>query len=141
MRERLKKARKALGLSQTEFAEKLGLTQPAIGFLEQGKTPITEKHIKPICAIFGINELWLTQGVGDMFIKRDEIDEFLDIYKKLNPRNREYMDSLLLAMLKTQDDLEASEKSTDNTITAEDGEDLISEPAVYEDYLEGGEKS
>ena len=106
MRERLKLARKALGLSQTEFAEKLGLTQPAVGFLEQGKTPITEKHIKPICAIFGINELWLTEGKGEMFLQHDEVDTFMKQFNKLTPRNQEYMRGIIDAMLSQQDEEE-----------------------------------
>ena len=103
MKERLRVARKALGLSQAEFAEKLGLTQPAVGFLEQGKTPITEKHIKPICAIFGINELWLTEGKGEMFLQRDEVDAFMEQFNKLTPRNQEYMRGIIDAMLSQQD--------------------------------------
>lgn len=44
MKKRLKETRLELGLTQNEFAKRLGLTQSTIALLEHGKTPITDKH-------------------------------------------------------------------------------------------------
>lgn len=104
MNERLKQARKALGLSQTKFAEKLGMTAQALSLIEIGKTPITDKHIKPICAIFNVSEEWLETGNGAMFLNKDELDRFAKRFSSLSERDKIYINSLMDAMLDRQEE-------------------------------------
>ena len=104
MNERLKQARKALGLSQSKFAEKLGMTAQALSLIEIGKTPITDKHIKPICAIFNVNEEWLETGNGAMFLNKDELDRFAKRFSSLSERDKSYINSLMDAMLDRQEE-------------------------------------
>ena len=104
MNERLKRARKALGLSQSKFAEKLGMTAQALSLIEIGKTPITDKHIKPICAIFNVNEEWLETGNGAMFLNKDELDRFAKRFSSLSERDKSYINSLMDAMLDRQEE-------------------------------------
>ena len=104
MNERLKQARKALGLSQSKFAEKLGITAQALSLIEIGKTPITDKHIKPICAIFNVNEEWLETGNGAMFLNKDELDRFAKRFSSLSERDKSYINSLMDAMLDRQEE-------------------------------------
>ncbi|MDR0311827.1 MAG: helix-turn-helix domain-containing protein [Acidobacteriota bacterium] len=68
MNERLKAARKALGLNQTEFAARIGVTNPAISKLEKGDRNFTDQMILAICKEYGISETWLRTGDGEMFI-------------------------------------------------------------------------
>ena len=104
MNERLKQARKVLGLSQSKFAEKLGMTAQALSLIEIGKTPITDKHIKPICAIFNVNEEWLETGNGAMFLNKDELDRFAKRFSSLSERDKSYINSLMDAMLDRQEE-------------------------------------
>ena len=104
MQARLKQARKALGLSQSKFAEKLGITAQALSLIEIGKTPITDKHIKPICAIFNVNEEWLETGNGAMFLNKDELDRFAKRFSSLSERDKSYINSLMDAMLDRQEE-------------------------------------
>ncbi len=69
--ERIKTARKALKLNQTEFAERIGLKQAAIGLWENGRNSVRDNAIVSICREYGINETWLRTGKGDMFISSD----------------------------------------------------------------------
>lgn len=103
MHSRIKEVRKKLGLSQAEFGSKLGLTQQSIALLEQGKTPVSDKHIKPICSIFSVNENWLRSGIGDMFVRDDINSRFNEIYNTLNEANRELIDNILDMMIIQQD--------------------------------------
>ena len=103
MYSRIKEARKALSLSQTEFGDKLGLTQQSIASIEQGKTPVSDKHIKPICAIYNVNENWLRTGMGDMFIDNASISHFNDLYNGLNDANKRLIENIIDAMLSQQD--------------------------------------
>lgn len=65
--ERLKQLRKHCKLSQTAFAERLGVTRSVIKNLELGAVTIKEHMFKLIAAEFNVNELWLRTGEGNMF--------------------------------------------------------------------------
>lgn len=111
MQNRLKKLRKELGLNQTEFANRLGLTQSTITLLEHGKTPITDKHIKPICSVFNVNENWFKTGEGQMFAE-DLVIELIDkTASRLNSSNQEYLLSIAKAMLDKQNECDPSDPS------------------------------
>ena len=71
---RIKKLRKALDLTQREFAERIGMKQNSIALIESGKRNISNQAILGICREFNANEDWLRTGNGDMFIEmsRDE---------------------------------------------------------------------
>ena len=91
MNKRLLELRKILGLNQTEFGSRIGLTQQAVAFLETGRTPISEKHIKPICAIYHVSETWLKTGEGGMFLDEDEEEYMLETYRQLNEESKKYL--------------------------------------------------
>ena len=56
-----------LHYTQAELAEKIGLKQNAISYMEKSGSTITEQNIKSICREFGVNESWLRFGTGDIF--------------------------------------------------------------------------
>ena len=61
---RIRELRKALNLSQKEFADKIGLKQNAISYMERGGSAVTEQNIKLICSQFSVNENWLREEIG-----------------------------------------------------------------------------
>ena len=80
MKERLKKLRKTLDLTQQEFADKLKVPRNTIGGYEVGKSNPSDAAVNNICNIFNVNEEWLRTGNGEMFIEltRDEqIENFV----------------------------------------------------------------
>ena len=74
LKDRLRELRKTTGLSQTDFAEKLGCGRGAIKKLEEGKTGISSTFADLICRIYGCNVVWLETGEGEMF-REPTIDE------------------------------------------------------------------
>ena len=72
MNERIKAARKALGLTMEQFGEKIGLTKASVSRIESGISGATEQTIKSICREFGVNETWLRTGCGEMFDQSEE---------------------------------------------------------------------
>lgn len=68
MNERIKKLRKTLGLTLEKFGERLGVTKVAISLIENGKNSLTDQMFKSICREFNVNEEWLRDGSGEMFI-------------------------------------------------------------------------
>lgn len=67
MKERIKALRKALNLTQAEFAERTGIKQNTVATYEMGRNPPTDTVITLIVREFGVNETWLRTGVGEMF--------------------------------------------------------------------------
>ena len=67
MKERIKKIRKELDLTQQKFADKLGVKRNTVGQWECGINAITDQVITSICREFNVNESWLRTGTGEMF--------------------------------------------------------------------------
>lgn len=81
MKERIKEIRLALGLTQEQFADKLGLSRNFITQLESGSKQPSERTLSDICRIYSINEKWLRSGEGEMRLeltKNQEIAQFLN---------------------------------------------------------------
>lgn len=76
MKDRIKKIRKELDLTQQKFANKLGVQRNTIAMYEMGKNAPSEAVILSICREFNVNEGWLRNGSGEMFLDFTE-DEFL----------------------------------------------------------------
>lgn len=76
MKERLKELRKALGLSQQEFSERINVAQSTYAQFETGRRELRDIHISQICSTFSASEKWLRTGEGEMFIK--EADSLVD---------------------------------------------------------------
>ena len=74
MKDRIKKIRKELDLTQQKIADRLGVQRNTIAMYEMGKTAPSEAIILSICREFNVNEQWLRDGTGGMFIEqtRDE---------------------------------------------------------------------
>lgn len=80
MHERIKELRKYLGLTQAEFGEKIAMRQTGVAWLESGDRKITDRVITTICAVFGVDEIWLRTGDGEMFrtpTRDEQITDFV----------------------------------------------------------------
>lgn len=66
MKDRIKKLRKKLDLTQKEFAEKIGTSQNVLANYEIGRRNPSSSVINNICKTFNVNEEWLRNGTGDM---------------------------------------------------------------------------
>lgn len=68
MNERIKELRKTLGLTLEKFGERVGVTKVTISRIENNVNSVTEQMFKSICREFNVNEEWLRDGSGEMFI-------------------------------------------------------------------------
>lgn len=80
--DRIKELRKALHLSQTEFAERIGSVQNTITGYETGRREPSNQVIALICKEFRVNEEWLRNGTKPMLIKtaENEIEQLCERY-------------------------------------------------------------
>lgn len=69
MNERIKELRKCLKLSQEEFGKLLGITKSGVSDIESGRRNVTDQHIIML-KTHNVNEQWLRNGTGTMFIER-----------------------------------------------------------------------
>lgn len=75
MKERLKQLRKALDITQQEFADRIGIKRNSYANYETGRNTPIDAIILSICREFRVNEEWLRTGYGEMFIPLPEEDE------------------------------------------------------------------
>ena len=68
MGDRIKVLRQSLGLTQQEFADRIGIKRGAIANYEIGRN-ISDVVINSICRTFNVNEHWLRTGEGEMFVQ------------------------------------------------------------------------
>lgn len=116
MNSRIRELRKALGLSQKDFASRIGLKQNAISYMEKDGATVTEQNIKTICAQFSVNEAWLRSGDGDMFLEQDKKQkEFFDIFNGLSPVLQDYLIKTAKELLEAQTKLTETQNQSDQT--------------------------
>ena len=77
---RLKELRKELGLTQQEFADRLGIKRNTIATYEAGKSKPSDSAAVLICNTFNVSMDWLRNGTGEMFapVSADELDAFIE---------------------------------------------------------------
>ena len=118
MKDRVKTLRKTLGLTQREFADRIGLKPNTVATYEMGRSIPSDPAINNICKEFRVSEMWLRTGSGEMFLPapRDALDELIeqhglprefrsltDKFLELRPEQREavieYMRSVAAAFM------------------------------------------
>jgi len=67
--QKIKIIRKILGLSQEEFASKIGMKQRNYSYLENGQYELSYKILRSIIEIYDVNLCWFWYGKGEMFCK------------------------------------------------------------------------
>lgn len=88
MNARIKELRKAIGLTQQEFADRLNLNRGSIANYEIGRNEPINAVISLICREFDVNEEWLRTGKGgpdNMFTSKN--DEFTRAAKMISQDN------------------------------------------------------
>lgn len=69
MNERIKTLRLDLSLTQSEFGEKLGISQNYVWMIEKGDRVPSDRTVADICRVFGVNEDWLRSGHGEKYLR------------------------------------------------------------------------
>lgn len=75
MGERIKQVRLAAGLTQQQFAERIGLSRNFIAVIETSDRKPSDRTIADIAREFGVSLAWLQYGEGEMYVKRSANEE------------------------------------------------------------------
>lgn len=74
--DRIKEIRATKGLTMEQFGARIGLGKSAVNKIEKGINGTTDQTIQSICREFGVSEVWLRTGEGQML--DDAADSILD---------------------------------------------------------------
>lgn len=99
MRERIREIRADQKLTQARFAESLNLTQNYIAQVEMGAKRVSDRTVRDICRIYGVNELWLRTGNGEKYAPKSREQEMAELVKSLMADNPESFRSRLVTAL------------------------------------------
>lgn len=103
--ERLKLLRENLGLTQTLMAHDLGIDRSHVGNIENASKKASDSLVKHICLRYGVSEVWLRDGAGEMFISPEERIKKLVEQLNSQPSTSSYYSYLLDNKLPLQEDL------------------------------------
>ena len=83
MNERLIDLRKSLHITQQEFACRLNVSRSTVATYEVGKSNPSDAAVALICREFNVNEDWLRNGNGEMFLPVDRNADIAKLTKQL----------------------------------------------------------
>ena len=75
MNNRIRMLRETLNMTRAAFGERIGVSGDVINNIERGRVDAKEHIIKLLCLEFNVNDSWLRDGTGDMFVKLDRSSE------------------------------------------------------------------
>lgn len=80
MNYRLKQVRKDSGLTQQQFADSLNVSRNYVALWEIGQREPSDRTISDICRVYGVNEIWLRTGVGEMKLPLSQNEQLAKIF-------------------------------------------------------------
>lgn len=105
MYSRIKQVRTEAGLTQAQFAEKIGLSRNYVAMIEIGQRDPSDRTISDICRIYGIQEDWLRHGLEPMRCAKSEEEQIADLVgSALNGSSR--LKKAVIKMICTRSDAE-----------------------------------
>lgn len=97
--ERIKQVRKHFRMTIVTFGERIGVSNPAVSMMENNKNSPSAQTILAIVREFGVDEVWLRTGVGEMFkpkSRKDEIDEYIG---QISAGKRSDIEAMLIELM------------------------------------------
>lgn len=110
MNTRIKQIRQEEGLTQSQFAEKIGLSRNYVAMVEIGQREPSDRTISDICRIFDIQEDWLRHGLEPMRAAKSREEEIAELVgSALNGSNDFKKAVIRMICTRTDKELEALE--------------------------------
>lgn len=102
---RTKELRKALGLTQQQFADRLHITRGAVSNWDFGRSDPSDSAISLICREFNVREAWLRDGEGEMLEVKPRAEELGELVRKLlADRPESFRSRLITSLLRFEPD-------------------------------------
>lgn len=72
-----------LGVTKTAIAQKLNVSGAFVSQLCSGVKKPSDRTISDICRVYNVNETWLREGIGEMFVERSKREKMADFMKDM----------------------------------------------------------
>lgn len=105
MHTRINEIVKVSKLTKTDFAKRLGISQPYLSQICAGQKTPSDRTIADICREFGCDEVWLRTGEGEPF-RQETRQEMIMRFAVQTVKGSNEFRKALVAMLATLDDSE-----------------------------------
>lgn len=99
MNDRIKKLRKELDLTQQKFGAAISVKGNTVAQWESGRNEPPDSSITLICREFNVNEDWLRNGTGDMFLPADRNADIAKLTKLLLNEENDSFKNRFVSML------------------------------------------
>ena len=103
MHTRINEIVKVSKLTKTDFAKRLGISQPYLSQICAGQKTPSDRTIQDICREFSVNPEWLRTGEGEPHLKRTREAEIMSFAVETIKGSNEFRRALV-SMLATLDD-------------------------------------
>lgn len=124
MNERIRKLRRHLDMTQREFGDKIGVKQNTVAQYEMGRNTPIDSVVSLICREFNVNEEWLRNGTGEMFVEMDKEDLLMEwAGRVLGNRSGTFKKNFVkMLMSLTEDEWELLERKAKELVNYENEE-------------------
>ena len=99
LKDRIKEVRKSVKLNQSDFGAKIGVKGNAVGNYELGLRSPSDAIIFSICREFGVSEVWLRTGEGEMYLPKSRSEQLVSFFSDILKRDDDdFIRSFCLAL-------------------------------------------
>lgn len=110
MHTRISEVVRISGLTKTDFAKKLGISQPFLSQLCAGTKIPSDRTISDICRIFDIQEDWLRHGLEPMRAAKSKEEEIAELVGSALSGSNEFKKAVIrMICTRTEAELQALE--------------------------------
>lgn len=112
MNTRIKSIRQEEGLTQSQFAEKIGLSRNYVAMIEIGQREPSDRTVSDICRIFDIQEDWLRHGLEPKRAAKTKEEEISELVGSALSGSSEFKKAVIrMICSRTDAELQALEAS------------------------------
>ncbi len=104
MNKRIKDLRNTLNLTQQEFADKIKIKRNTVATYEMGRSIPSDSAIALICEKFDVNEEWLRNGTGEMFVQKTKDEQISEMLGEIQKSGEDTFKHRLVSALANLDE-------------------------------------
>jgi transcriptional regulator with XRE-family HTH domain len=100
---RIKQVRNEFNLTQSEFAESLGVTRNMISMYELSHVAPPQLFLDHLCLKYGVDPIWLETGDGEMFHEQSIDEEIAEFAGKILGGDNQFKKQVFYALSQMDD--------------------------------------
>ena len=119
MHERIALLIETLNIRRVDFARAIGVSQPFVSEMCSGAKAPSGRTISDICRVYGVSEIWLRTGNGEMFVPVSKGEELAIILRQIQFSDDVIIQSIIRAYWGLSETEKAAVRRMVNTLAEE----------------------